>query len=175
VNALVPHNTVVALDPTVLHEQAQASVRALLAEGESANTIRSYARGSALLDRVVPAAVPKRARPSTPGDGRDAVLSRSRAASRGQGSAGRGDASYLRREASVRRASHPGHAADPHPVPKQLPRQLHLVSPAPLLEGAAGQAPAVPTGNAFTLTSSWGGRLTVSASRTDRRSDRSRP
>jgi hypothetical protein len=31
---------------------------------------------------------------------------------------------------------------------------LHPVTPAPLLEGAAGQAPAVPTGNAFTLTSS---------------------
>jgi hypothetical protein len=65
-----------------------------------------------------------------------------------------GDASNFRREATVRRASHPGHAADPHPVPKQLPRQLHPVTPAPLLEGAAGQAPAVPTGNAFTLTSS---------------------
>jgi hypothetical protein len=42
-----------------------------------------------------------------------------------------GDASYLRREATVRCASHPGHAADPHPVPKQLPRQLHRVTPAP--------------------------------------------
>jgi integrase len=32
-----------ALDPEVLHAQAEASVRALLAEGESANTVRSYA------------------------------------------------------------------------------------------------------------------------------------
>jgi integrase len=42
-NALVPHVTVLALDPQVLHTQAEASVRALLAEGESANTVRSYA------------------------------------------------------------------------------------------------------------------------------------
>jgi hypothetical protein len=42
-NALVPHATVLALDPQVLHTQAEASVRALLAEGESANTVRSYA------------------------------------------------------------------------------------------------------------------------------------
>lgn len=42
-NALVLHETVLALDPEVLHTQAEASVRALLAEGESANTVRSYA------------------------------------------------------------------------------------------------------------------------------------
>lgn len=42
-NALVPHATVLALDPEVLHSQAEASVRALLAEGESVNTVRSYA------------------------------------------------------------------------------------------------------------------------------------
>jgi len=42
-NALVPHATVLALNPEVLHEQAENSVRALLKEGESANTVRSYA------------------------------------------------------------------------------------------------------------------------------------
>jgi integrase len=42
-NALVPHATVLALDPEVLHTQAEASVRALLKEGESPNTVRSYA------------------------------------------------------------------------------------------------------------------------------------
>jgi integrase len=42
-NALIPHATVVALDPQVLHTQAESSVRALLKEGESANTVRSYA------------------------------------------------------------------------------------------------------------------------------------
>ncbi len=42
-NALVLHATVLALDPEVLHTQAEDSVRALLAEGESANTVRSYA------------------------------------------------------------------------------------------------------------------------------------
>lgn len=42
-NALIPHETVRALDPAVLHAQAEGSVRALLREGESANTIRSYA------------------------------------------------------------------------------------------------------------------------------------
>jgi integrase len=42
-NALVPHASVLALDPQVLHDQAEASVRALLQEGESANTVRSYA------------------------------------------------------------------------------------------------------------------------------------
>lgn len=42
-NALVPHETVRTLDPQVLHTQAEASVRALLKEGESANTVRSYA------------------------------------------------------------------------------------------------------------------------------------
>lgn len=41
--ALTLHATVAALDPTVLHAQAQASVAALLKEGESANTARSYA------------------------------------------------------------------------------------------------------------------------------------
>jgi integrase len=40
---LVPHATVLALDPAVLHSQAEDSVRALLKEGESANTVRSYA------------------------------------------------------------------------------------------------------------------------------------
>jgi integrase len=42
-NALVLHATVLALDPEVLHSQAESSVRALLKEGESANTRRSYA------------------------------------------------------------------------------------------------------------------------------------
>ena len=42
-NALVPRTTVLALDPEALHTQAEASVRALLIEGESANTRRSYA------------------------------------------------------------------------------------------------------------------------------------
>jgi hypothetical protein len=42
-NALVLHATVLALEPDVLHGQAEASVRALLKEGESANTRRSYA------------------------------------------------------------------------------------------------------------------------------------
>ena len=42
-NALVPHDGVLALDPAVLHAQAEDSVRTLLAEGESANTVRSYA------------------------------------------------------------------------------------------------------------------------------------
>jgi integrase len=42
-NALIPHATVLALDPEVLHAQAEASVRALFNEGESANTVRSYA------------------------------------------------------------------------------------------------------------------------------------
>ncbi len=42
-NALVPHASVLTLDPAVLHAQAEDSVRTLLAEGESANTVRSYA------------------------------------------------------------------------------------------------------------------------------------
>jgi integrase len=42
-NALVPHVTVLALNPEVLHAQAESSVRALLKEGESPNTVRSYA------------------------------------------------------------------------------------------------------------------------------------
>ena len=42
-NALTPHATVLALEPEVLHGQAERSVRALLKEGESANTVRSYA------------------------------------------------------------------------------------------------------------------------------------
>jgi len=42
-NALVPHATVLALDPAVLHDQSEDAVRALLKEGESANTRRSYA------------------------------------------------------------------------------------------------------------------------------------
>lgn len=42
-NALVPHATVLALNPEVLHEQAESSVRAILKEGESPNTVRSYA------------------------------------------------------------------------------------------------------------------------------------
>lgn len=42
-NALVPHDTVRALDPERLHAQAEAAVRSLLKEGESANTVRSYA------------------------------------------------------------------------------------------------------------------------------------
>lgn len=42
-NGLIAHETVLALDPEVLHTQAEASVRALLKEGESANTARSYA------------------------------------------------------------------------------------------------------------------------------------
>ena len=39
----MPRTTVLALDPDALHAQAEASVRALLKEGESANTQRSYA------------------------------------------------------------------------------------------------------------------------------------
>jgi integrase len=42
-NALVPHATVLALDPEVLHDQSEDAVRALLKEGESVNTRRSYA------------------------------------------------------------------------------------------------------------------------------------
>ena len=42
-NALVLHATVLALNPEVLHAQAESSVRALLKEGESPNTVRSYA------------------------------------------------------------------------------------------------------------------------------------
>jgi len=42
-NALVLHATVLVLNPEVLHEQAESSVRALLKEGESPNTVRSYA------------------------------------------------------------------------------------------------------------------------------------
>lgn len=42
-NALVPRTTVLVLDPEALHTQAEASVRALLKEGESPNTQRSYA------------------------------------------------------------------------------------------------------------------------------------
>jgi integrase len=42
-NALTAHATVLALEPEVLHSQAERSVRALLKEGESANTVRSYA------------------------------------------------------------------------------------------------------------------------------------
>jgi hypothetical protein len=42
-NALVPHATVLALDPAVLHDQSEDAVRALLKEGESPNTRRSYA------------------------------------------------------------------------------------------------------------------------------------
>jgi integrase len=42
-NALVPHESAVALDPAVLHAEAQASIVALLREGESVNTVRSYA------------------------------------------------------------------------------------------------------------------------------------
>ena len=41
--SLVLHATVEALDPQVLHAETQASVVALLKEGESANTVRSYA------------------------------------------------------------------------------------------------------------------------------------
>lgn len=41
--ALKPRETVAALDPAVLHAEAEASVRAILQEGESANTRRSYA------------------------------------------------------------------------------------------------------------------------------------
>ena len=37
------HSTAEALDPQVLHAEAQASVAALWQEGESANTVRSYA------------------------------------------------------------------------------------------------------------------------------------
>jgi integrase len=39
----VAYVSVGALDPDVLHAQAEASLRALLQEGESANTVRSYA------------------------------------------------------------------------------------------------------------------------------------
>ena len=41
--SLVLHATVEALDPQVLHAETQASVVALLKEGESTNTVRSYA------------------------------------------------------------------------------------------------------------------------------------
>ena len=41
-NALVPHATVLALDPEVLHAQTEHAVRSLFKEGESANTVRSY-------------------------------------------------------------------------------------------------------------------------------------
>ena len=41
--ALQPRNTVPALDPAVLHAETEASVRAILQEGESVNTRRSYA------------------------------------------------------------------------------------------------------------------------------------
>ncbi len=41
-NGLVPHASVLALDPEVLHTQAEASGRALLKAGESPNTVRSY-------------------------------------------------------------------------------------------------------------------------------------
>ena len=41
--SLVLHATVEALEPTVLHAEAQASVAALLKAGESANSVRSYA------------------------------------------------------------------------------------------------------------------------------------
>jgi integrase len=44
--ALVVYETVLALEPEVLHSQAEASVKALLREGEAVNTVRSY--GSAL-------------------------------------------------------------------------------------------------------------------------------
>jgi integrase len=45
-SSLVPHATVsTLLDPQVLHSQTETSVRALLREGESLNTIRSYASG----------------------------------------------------------------------------------------------------------------------------------
>ena len=40
--ALRPRETVAALDPAVLDAEAEASVRAILREGESANTRRSY-------------------------------------------------------------------------------------------------------------------------------------
>jgi len=39
----VPHATVLALDPAVLHDQSEDAVRQLLKEGESVNTRRSYA------------------------------------------------------------------------------------------------------------------------------------
>ena len=42
-HATVLHATVLALNPEVLHAQAESSVRALLKEGESPNTVRSYA------------------------------------------------------------------------------------------------------------------------------------
>src|ERR1700722_3998502 len=42
-SGLVLHATVLALNPEVLHAQAESSVRALLKEGESPNTVRSYA------------------------------------------------------------------------------------------------------------------------------------
>ena len=41
--SLVSCDAVLALDPAVLHGQAEQSARALLKEGESANTVRSYA------------------------------------------------------------------------------------------------------------------------------------
>ena len=41
-NALILHSTARALDPHRLHEETEEAVRALFAEGESANTSRSY-------------------------------------------------------------------------------------------------------------------------------------
>jgi len=63
-NALVPHASVLALDPQVLHDQAEASVRALLQEGESANTVRSYASALRYWGGVVPVTLQSRPRPA---------------------------------------------------------------------------------------------------------------
>ena len=42
-SALTLHTGVAALDPETLHQEAQASVQALLEEGQSENTARAYA------------------------------------------------------------------------------------------------------------------------------------
>jgi hypothetical protein len=57
--SLVPGDTVPALDPAVLHGQAEQSARALLKEGGSANTVRSYAAALRYRrDLTLPVAVP---------------------------------------------------------------------------------------------------------------------
>lgn len=43
---LLPHTTVLALDPDALHERTQAAIEAIYAQSDSANTLRSY--GAAL-------------------------------------------------------------------------------------------------------------------------------
>lgn len=42
-SALVPHTTVLALDPEALHARSQAAIDAIYAQSDSVNTLRSYA------------------------------------------------------------------------------------------------------------------------------------